>query len=654
MITSIKNADYSFLFQEASEKLVALHNAGVLQGAQALTEDEIKYLCPTDENGNFLKDENGNQIINRFTSLEQYFTRLGTLISNVDNPIKYLMLPLDEDPLEVDANTRTITVPANFKKSGVGVQGDIIAETLFLRIDRFFDYMDFLDAEAYVQWKLPDGKEGASIITHKDYESEHSLGKLILVWPLTGAVTEQTGNLQFSLRFIRRSGNEIVYSWNSLPCTISIKSALKADMDYADYDVADALFLTAIKDSSHTSKGDDVTPPEFTADAGFGFTQSAVDHLLAKANGVQDANSMLMEAAAFITDQGRLTYEWEYRSLDGQTVYTGGALEVGDDIKAGVAYRLTEDEAAIKNKTYYKKNGNVYVEYDVQDFADDKGKGIIYERYAFCRIANGDDRVTGLYTLTAVHKLGFDSEKKSISVKIPGPEKLDFTKGDKDENDNFLGLPLGGVFIKEDGSVELETAVVTDGIDANKAYQSVSYDWRLCETAEDGVPMTIDGVANAPKVTIANAKPGWYEVGVTSMLNRDTISKDSCHCRVTKEPVAPKLAFPDDPSSNKDYLVYNSSDYADKKITLEAELSEAYPAPLALHCDDLVYEWKENGVLISAATHPTISGQGTATLVIDAKDMDKAPSMSIQCTVTNRLNGHTASSTTGTYIVNFV
>ena len=138
MITSIKNADYSFLFQEASEKLVALHNAGVLKGAQALTEDEIKYLCPTDEHGNFLKDENGNQIINRFTSLEQYFTRLGTLISNVDNPIKYLMLPLDEDPLEVDANTRTITVPANFKKSGVGVQGDIIAETLFLRIDRFF------------------------------------------------------------------------------------------------------------------------------------------------------------------------------------------------------------------------------------------------------------------------------------------------------------------------------------------------------------------------------------------------------------------------------------------------------------------------------------------------------------------------------------
>jgi hypothetical protein len=458
------------------------------------------------------------------------------------------------------------------------------------------------------------------------------------------------------LRFIKRSGNEIVYSWSSLPCTITIKAALKPDMDYVDYDRADGLFLAAISDSSHTSQGDDVTPPEFEAPAGFGFAQESVDHLLAVANGDQDPNSMLMEAAAYITDQGRLTYEWEYRSLDGQTVHKGGSLVIGDDIKAGVDYRLTEDEAPIEFKTYYKKDGNVFVEYDTQDFADDikPTNTTIYERYAYCEVAPGDDQVTGLYTLTAVHKLGFDSEKKSISVKIPGPEKLNFVKGAQDEDGKYLGLPSGDVFIAADGTASLETAVETDGVSMNKAWQSVAYDWRVCETSMSDTPVSIDGVANAASVTIANAKPGWYEVGVTSMLNRDTISIDSNLCRVTNEPVAPKLVFADDPSSKVDTQVHYANEYTDGKITLEVALAEEYPAPIALYSDGLVYEWKENGVLITAETYPHISGQGTAKLVLDATQMSGAPTMSIQCTVSNRLGSHSASSLSGTYIVNFV
>ena len=171
MITSIKNADYSFLFEEAGKELLELDRKGVLTiPLQAEEKAEL-------------------ETYGRFSSLEKYFTRLGDLVDHVDNYIKYIMLPLDEPCLEVDANTRIITIPDGFKKYGVGVQGDVIAETLFLRIDRFFDAMDFMTTEPYIQWKLKDGTEGATPIPYMDYESEHNLGKLILVWPLTGDVS---------------------------------------------------------------------------------------------------------------------------------------------------------------------------------------------------------------------------------------------------------------------------------------------------------------------------------------------------------------------------------------------------------------------------------------------------------------------------------
>jgi hypothetical protein len=51
------------------------------------------------------------------------------------------MLPLDEPRFSIDANTRDIIIPANFRKL-VGVEGDHVAETLIFDIDRYFDFVD--------------------------------------------------------------------------------------------------------------------------------------------------------------------------------------------------------------------------------------------------------------------------------------------------------------------------------------------------------------------------------------------------------------------------------------------------------------------------------------------------------------------------------
>ena len=60
------------------------------------------------------------------TNLDEYFSHLNELVE-IDE--KYMMLPLDEEPFVIDANSRIITVPNQFK-NGVGVTGDHLAEII--------------------------------------------------------------------------------------------------------------------------------------------------------------------------------------------------------------------------------------------------------------------------------------------------------------------------------------------------------------------------------------------------------------------------------------------------------------------------------------------------------------------------------------------
>ena len=654
MITSIKNADYSFLFQEASEELVKLHFAGKL-GEDALNAEELKILFPP--NGEPIRDENGNYVVERFTTLEQYFTRLGTLVAHADNPIQYLMLPLDEPCLEVNANSRDIEIPAEFKKYGVSVQGDVIAETLYLRIDRFFDSMDFLETEAYIQWKLKDGTEGASVIPYIDYKSEHSAGKLILVWPLTGAITAQEGNVQFALRFLKRKGTEIVYSWNSLPCTLTIKKALNPEVSYAEYDNASGLFKMAIENSKHTSSGDEVTPPKFSA-PGFDFGLDEIAYLNAN-------NNLLLRGQAWIDDQGKLTYTWKYASLDGSVVEN----PIPHEAAKAAAFMLTEDTAPVANKVYYLKNNSAvpygYEEMPHNEFNDHKGS--IYERYAEYHITAGEGPsndapgvVTGIYELVATHKMGFDSEEASLRVKVPGPEVLEFTSGEEKDGKK-TGLVENGILIADDGSLSLDVAVENDNVPA-AAYQSMTYSWRKKETEDADMEAIVTNVydnstqGNIGKKTdaivIENATPGWYEVAVTSMVNRDSKTIDSAITRVTNKPVAPELVFPyDDKGDNVDMVDANDVEFTNRQVVLTIE-DKGYNAPIALHSDGLIYEWRIEQVAIEEGTEG-FSGLGTKSLTIDGTKFSKQY-MNIDCLVSNMLNGAISDeSRSGIFMVSF-
>ena len=76
------------------------------------------------------------------SSLDQYFSVLKTL---TDEDITYSYLPLDEPTFDINADTRVITIPSDFKKNGISVKGDHYAEVLYFTIDRYFDTQDLYD-----------------------------------------------------------------------------------------------------------------------------------------------------------------------------------------------------------------------------------------------------------------------------------------------------------------------------------------------------------------------------------------------------------------------------------------------------------------------------------------------------------------------------
>lgn len=165
------------------------------------------------------------------TTLEEYFQNLEE-IASCDT--KFLRLPVDEELFDIDLNTRQITVPPTFKKSGLGVQGDDLAEVVYFRTDRFFDATDLNETFILIQWEAPSGAKMASPAYFQEVDSETD--KLIFGWAVTKEMTGAPGTLKFSVSFIdyeqiSPEGDEIdiskiEYRLGTLASTISINAGL--------------------------------------------------------------------------------------------------------------------------------------------------------------------------------------------------------------------------------------------------------------------------------------------------------------------------------------------------------------------------------------------------------------------------------------------
>ena len=148
---------------------------------------------------------------------------------------KYLLMPLDEPLFQIDANKRSISVPADFAKNGVGVKGDHRAEVLYFVIDRYFDARDLYDGTDYIiiNWQF----RGVNDSRNKELETHTSIalapddtyipGSIVFGWVIDNEMTPSKGTLSFSVSFVSKNAdNTYSYALNTTVASVIINDSL--------------------------------------------------------------------------------------------------------------------------------------------------------------------------------------------------------------------------------------------------------------------------------------------------------------------------------------------------------------------------------------------------------------------------------------------
>ena len=189
-------------------------------------------------------------------NIEQFFGNI-VEIAQLDN--KFLRLPLDEPIFEIDANTRVISVPSEFRSNGLAVQGDHLAETVFFSIDRYFDRMDLSCTDITINWKMgTNSGKTKNFIMSKDIIP----GKVVFGWPINNIITQKSGSLTFAVEFSLKNENngEILYDFNTLSASINIKDGLVINSDIEAVSLDDEV-LGILTNSSFVGSGEAAVGP---------------------------------------------------------------------------------------------------------------------------------------------------------------------------------------------------------------------------------------------------------------------------------------------------------------------------------------------------------------------------------------------------------
>ena len=522
------------------------------------------------------------------SSLDQYFANLTAITAKNDI---FGALPLDEPTFDIDANSRQITVPDEFKKNGISVQGDQVSEILFFTIDRYVDAVDLINENMHIviQWETaPDtssktakSEKGISLAYIKDKTMLADQGKILFGWALNDTITQTAGTIKFAVRFyMLNAKQEISYSFSTLTAQATINPGLNYTWEAGNFieNVYDdsTLIRSRIVDSVQPVISDEVAAtPEFLENYDldrykeFVLSLAQKDETVVEYNAVDlvdegkaDDNGNALIQLDFIVqagipkDAGDVSYKWTRLDLT-----TGNSLPLGTDSGVSTKYIPTNDTTFNGSKLYYKKTESdgyeVYAR--VKGTADeaipeetlDAG---LYEEVSVCSVThvNGQTSdVTGLYTVTLTNKHGIAQPATlSQTIWVPGPDKDTFT----------LELPEGAstqVYLSDgnDGAGTAilkavgQTARITD-TEANIKGDTVVYSWTEGDTVvgtykgestESTTPSTYT-IVDVPAEERAKFDKT-YEVSAYATRNGEKSETKTISYRVTDAAHAPVVSM---------------------------------------------------------------------------------------------------------------
>ena len=514
------------------------------------------------------------------TTLEEYFSWIRNL-GNISK--KYTVLPLDEDHFEINANTRAINIPASFKKNGVAVQGDDLAEVLYFKIDRYFDYMDLNNCDIYIQWETPKAADGTTIKSAspayiRDIESEP--GKLIFGWALSDAITANSGTLKFSVRFfqwedpenVKAGGDKIIaYSFSTLTAQVLIQPSINFNPEKDEYTVDDVAnrLLERLENSQVVGDYAAAVPD---------FVVHLVENPQTNKPGYDlnpDTNEFELLVQAFSSDTGAISYTWKRQALNEDNTTTDTLIDTIPSITAFI-----EGDKNNMNKSY------VYYMY----LGDDKYTALnraltqeelnnddfkVYLKQSKC-IADRD----GVYWAHAENRITNSSASKdSTKAAFLRPTYVDIKTQPKDKG--ILGE--AGYTLK----VEVNN---TDGELTYQWYRDPNHALNFGKTAPIWNENEEAGlIPDATNNTLTVTEAGHYRVKVTNTRNLKSKYEFSENSRVTL-PAAMPIFIKED-INNTFFRVAALTDDNCPTIELDPSVdSDGYTVAWYLSSGDLAVE----------------------------------------------------------------
>ena len=441
----------------------------------------------------------------------------------LNKPI-YMLLPLDEAPFIINANARTISVPAEFTKCGA-VKGDNYCEIATFVIDRYFDFKDLAEAQIAVQWINANKEEGISHIQLIDYESEE--GKIRFGWPLVADITKYPGQVQFAVRFfVKEEGTDkFHYLFNTQTATLNIKDSLNVISPKHEYENDINEFKHFVSNSQN---------PAYTIPASPFFTtiNGGIDLPKYEAINLSD-NTLTLKAQAVAADLGDITYKWFYIPSGSDAVREltndGNVYEL-EMLKHVKVENIPEKKGLDK---YWIKTGSDEAEsYELYSGEWPPAEDIeLYEVITSLKMVDSTEDVVGEYWVEATNTvrgtatiINSTNPVPSTHCIIPAPQHMSYIK-----NLPYHMFMSGNPF-KADLVIELKA-------DSNKP--NISYAWYKSTTGINDDDFEL--IMGAESATYSATEAGWYKAIPIARLNRKTESEKSNICKVTMLPAAPVI-----------------------------------------------------------------------------------------------------------------
>ncbi len=505
-------------------------------------------------------------------TLEEYFAHLNTLyqlkaevlrdendeiIANIYNGKTYGILPLQEPIIPINANTRKIEIPKEMQN--IGVAGDFGAEILYFVIDRYFDNHDLAadDIITVIEWSNPNVTSGAKRGRQKAYTTLTNIpaylssdinpnlmgSKLMIGWALGGDVMSAAGTIEFTIRFYQVDGDDILFSWSTIPEKLIISKTLQYDLfDDIDDSVND-IVSSRITTMSSSGVGGLLNPPVFFMNLDVtGEGDSKVTDYDA-ANGIyyidipESSTTNPKSYVATVSARSNThdcEYTWQYHDID-----TNGAYSPYDSKLYGDNYLVvTADMNREGLIMYVQESDGSYVRAESVT-NNDIANGAIYYKVSTCTINQ-----PGWYKARATIKTSMASAKaESYTLVVPGPAtpQIENIKQDNQIED----IDYISVILDANNSAVIDVKIKDNTQDTSNI---TSYSWGKNNIANSHTSMqkpesysiTMEGNTN----TLSINKEGWYKVAATNTRNNSDASNESnaIYYRVTYPAQPVKIA----------------------------------------------------------------------------------------------------------------